>query len=332
MKNLDTKNEVDWQSELSQVLKEWNGQNNSNYVIISPDVDGLTSAAILNSIYPIKIIGIYTTTHLMLLDDHSKEDAKNALWLDHDISQEGIRCIGQHLVLHRTSDELPLRDKRSWNPNVWVQQSWEDSFKGMNGRSRDKYPYGTTHFLWDLVNRDLTPSPDQLAILAHADGTWFALDCYVINAKIWKDIMFQHSSWVDYLLDYRNQVNFHDRHRKISNRLYEIGFRSQSRSSKSQNLPDELKILVGRQSLTTRIMYKPKQYLSEITEGLKLIGEIIGSSPTIGTEAQNLISGVREVSYPNRIQNFDKFMLDEKIFSHAFTDLRSVSYTVNLQL
>jgi hypothetical protein len=47
--------------------------------------------------YPVKIIGIYTTTHLLLLDDHTKEEAKDALWLDHDISQIGVRCVGQHL-------------------------------------------------------------------------------------------------------------------------------------------------------------------------------------------------------------------------------------------
>ena len=178
---------LQWHSDLTKVLDDWAKSNKKRHIVISPDVDGLTSAAILNSMYPVKIIGIYTTTHLLLLDDHTKEEAKDALWLDHDISQIGVRCVGQHLVLHRSTDKLPLRDPRSWNPNIWVKQAWTDSFSGVGGKKRDKYPYGTAHFLWDLAHRNETPSPEQVAILAHADGTWFALDCYKANGQIWKD-------------------------------------------------------------------------------------------------------------------------------------------------
>ena len=172
---------VNWHSDLSKVLEEWAKSNKKHHIVISPDVDGLTSAAILNSIFPVKIIGIYTTTHLLLLDDHTKEEAKDALWLDHDISQKGIRSVGQHLVLHKPTDKLPLRDKRSWNPNVWVKQAWSESFAGVGGKKRDKYPYGTAHFLWDLAHRKEVPTPEQIAILAHADGTWFAIACYKAN-------------------------------------------------------------------------------------------------------------------------------------------------------
>ena len=66
-------------------------------------------------IYPLKIIGIYTTTHLLMLDNFDKNDAKDALWLDHDVSQKGIKCIGQHLIHHKSTDELPLREEISWN-------------------------------------------------------------------------------------------------------------------------------------------------------------------------------------------------------------------------
>jgi hypothetical protein len=323
---------IQWHADLKRILDDWAKSNKKRHVVISPDVDGLTSAAILNSMYPIKIIGIYTTTHLLLLDDHTKEEAKDALWLDHDISQIGIRCVGQHLVLLHPTDKLPLRDQRSWNPNVWVKQAWTDSFKGVGGKKRDKYPYGTAHFLWDLAHRNETPSPEQVAILAHADGTWFALDCYKANGQIWRDLMFLDSAWVEKLLNYRSESAAHPLHKKFSDELLKIGYSSSSRATKATMLPPNLKPLVGRQSLMIRITSNYERYLGKITEGLNLIGGHINSTPEIGIKPQILISGKRELLYPNRIENLDQLMIDEQIFSHAFTNLRSLSYTVNLHL
>lgn len=102
-----------WHIELKTILENWLTDTKCNYVVISPDVDGLASAVILNQFHKVRIIGIYTTTHLLLLDKYTTSDARKALWLDHDISQDGIRCVGQHLVKHKNADQLPLRDTRS---------------------------------------------------------------------------------------------------------------------------------------------------------------------------------------------------------------------------
>jgi len=321
-----------WQTDLSSVIDKWASSSKNRAVVISPDVDGLTSAAILNNIYPLKIIGIYTTTHLLMLDKFDKNDAKDALWLDHDVSQKGIKCIGQHLIHHKSTDKLPLREKISWNPNVWLQQAWAESFSGVSGRKRDKYPYGTAHFLWDLKFRNIEPTPEQTALLAHADGTWFALDCYKANASIWKDLMFAESKWVEKLLNYRNERKAHPLHHDIVEKLREIGYTSQSRSPKANNLPEELKSLTGSQSLTIRITSDSQKYLDRIKRGLDLISSYIGSRPEIGSKPNGLISGVRTMFYPNRINDFDSMMLEEKMFSHAFTDLRTLSFTTGISL
>jgi hypothetical protein len=324
--------QVDWHSDLRVVLDDWAQGNPEHHVIISPDVDGLASAAILHSLYELKIIGIYTTTHLLLLDDHDTSQAKNALWLDHDISQIGIRCVGQHLVHHQPTDVLPLRDSRSWNPNVWVKQAWSGSFKGTGGRKRDKYPYGTAHFLWDLAFGRVSPSPEVSAVLAHADGTWFALDCYKANGAIWKDLMFQESAWVENLLNYREAYEAHITHKIFADELLRIGYSSQSRSPKANLLPEELKPLVGRQSLRVRITSDTDRYLNRLKEGLDLIGSYLGSIPDIGLAPREIFSGKRVLEYPNRIEDFDELMQSKQIFSHAFTDFRSLSYTINLSL
>ena len=101
---------------------------------------------------------------------------------------------------------------------------------------------------------------------------------------------------------------------------------------KAKILPESLKELVGRQSLTIRLTSDGQRYINKIKAGIKLIGDIVGSTPKIGNSAGLLISGKRELEYPNRISNFDELMLSANIFSHAFTDFRSLSYTVDLDL
>ena len=56
-----------------------------------------------------QIGGVYTTRYLILFDDIDVSEVRNALWLDHDISEEGIQCMGQHLVNHSKEDKLPKR-------------------------------------------------------------------------------------------------------------------------------------------------------------------------------------------------------------------------------
>jgi len=76
-----------WQESLNDVINDWATQT-SKKIIISPDVDGIASACILNSIYEVEIIGIYTSVHLQMLGDYTRDDARNALWLDHDINKD----------------------------------------------------------------------------------------------------------------------------------------------------------------------------------------------------------------------------------------------------
>ena len=116
------------------------------------------------------------------------------------------------------------------------------------------------------------------------------------------------------------------------NNLREIGYTSQSRSPKANNLPQELKSLTGSQSLTIRITSNPQRYLDRIKLGLDLISSHIGSRPEIGASANYLLSGKRTSFYPNRIDDFDSMMVEENMFSHAFTDLRTLSFTTGLSL
>lgn len=322
---------TEWKDQLVAVLNNWY-DSGSRHLVISPDVDGLLSALLLQREYPSKVIGFYTTSNLVMFEGHSAEEAKSALWLDHDVNQMGIRCVGQHLINLQPSDKLPTREPNSWNPNVWVGQSWSRSFSGISGRKRDKYPLGTAHFIYEAFSNDETPST-LIPLLAHADGTWFALDIYKANAEIWQELMFQESEVVSTIMDYRNQHQYHPMHAKIVEALHQSGISTGlSRSPRATTLPDELKILTGSQSVAGRAAVNPERYAQNLHNSGKLMASMLGVQIEIGNGVSTLISGNRLTAYPNRIDDLDTLLVSENVFSHAFTDLRTLSYTTNFNL
>ena len=90
-----------WIEDFNKCLDAWDGK----YIITSPDIDGFLSAAAIchhrrNEFNPPEIIGIYTARHIVLFDDYSLDDAKKAIWLDHDITHNEVLCLGQHLYAY----------------------------------------------------------------------------------------------------------------------------------------------------------------------------------------------------------------------------------------
>ena len=94
----------------------------------------------------------------------------------------------------------------------------------------------------------------------------------------------------------------------------------------------QLKFLTGKQSINGRSSQKPKEFHDKTKTALNVIGDLVGSKPKIANEVTKVISGKRQSFYPNRIENFDELMIEENIFSHAFTDLRTLSFTNQLEL
>lgn len=295
-------------------------------------MDGLVTASLLAAKYKCRIAGIYTGQHLLLTGDGTLEQARRALWIDHDVSSPGVRCIGQHLVHHRASDLLPRREAKSWNPNTWQRQSWEKSFTGIKGKKQDKYPYATAHFVARALGSLETDDSELLALLAHADGAWFALHIYRANAEIWRDKMFAESKTIDLMRHWADAHDLHPSHKAVVERLRESGIKTQvSRSPRAKLLDEDLRSLTGNQSVKGRPTASPQQYLLNVKAALDVVASVVGSSPSLDTTPGLLASGERESHYPNRIESeygsFDQMMVEEKIFSHAFTDQRTLQYT-----
>lgn len=323
---------TNWKEDLLLVLDEWS--KTSSNVILSADVDGLLSCALVATRYPVHVAGIYTTTHLLLLDGATKQDAADSLWLDHDVSEPGVKCVGQHLVHHASTNMLPLREPRSFNPNVWVRQDWKNSFSGRNGRKRDKFPFGTAHFLANAFGLDLGDEVSPLAsLLAHADGTWRTVVDYRPNAEIWQDLMFESDGFLVHLRDDWAQSPTHLKsHADLVSGLIAIGVsNSPSRAKIAALLPENLQMLTGRQSI--RIDSRNFQDgIDRVKKVLTYIASQVGSNPTMSAKLTSTVSGIVDTPYPDKISNFDDFMIQNEIFSHAFTDLRTLRYTKGITL
>ena len=151
----------------------------SNNVIISPDFDGLLSAAIINKYKNINISGIYTTNRLFMLDNI---DPKECLWIDHDIRQKDIVSIGCHAV-YPNIEVNPL----SYNPHREYNQHPDNCFKGIYSKARDKFPFSTSVLLahyYEWYPEDMM----SLMMLSHADSGHKVYNQYRNNVEAWADV------------------------------------------------------------------------------------------------------------------------------------------------
>ena len=328
---------VEWVDEFQKCLSAWDG----NYIITSPDVDGILSACLLADKFGAKLAGVYTTRYLILFDGCGASEAKNALWLDHDVSEEGIQCMGQHLVDHSELDVLPKRGKNSFNPNNYFRQTWKKSFHGSNMKEgkRDKYPYATIHFLMAGMG---IPSPPKFTrhfhLLAHADGSWGTCVDYRINTMTWKNTMFGNSQEVinslnhDYVLDHNN----HTGHLALINDLISLGIaKRSSRSGSSSLIPSDWQGFQGKQSINYRKNTEPNDWLAKFNGVLAYISKATNWHVNIPRRVSEMHRGlVLEVSNRGEIEDgeFDQFMFDEKIFSHAITGAGTMRFTKNISI
>ena len=326
-----------WIADFNKCLDAWDGK----YIITSPDIDGILSACLLADKFGAKLAGVYTTRYLILFDGCGAKEAKNALWLDHDVSEEGVQCMGQHLVDHSELDLLPKRGKNSFNPNNYFRQTWKKSFHGskMKVGKRDKYPYATVHFLMAGLGVECPPPYSKhIHLLAHADGSWATCVDYKVNTLTWKDTMFGDSQGLvnvlnsDYVLDDRNFLG----HSIVVDELISLGVaKRSSRSGSSSLIPSRWQNLQGKQSINYRKNSPPNEWLTKFNGILRYVSKTTNWNIEIPSLVSEMHRGlVLEVSNRGEIEDgdFDQFMFDENIFSHAITGAGTMRFTKNLTI
>ncbi|MEE2885723.1 MAG: hypothetical protein VX701_08545 [Chloroflexota bacterium] len=322
----------DWIEDFNQSLNAWNRK----HIITSPDIDGILSACLLCSETGAKLAGIYTTKYLVLFDGVSPMDVKNAMWLDHDISQPGIKCMGQHLILHSELDKLPTREKNSFNPNHYFSQTWKKSFKKSNLKKgkRDKYPFATVHFLMaGLKLKNPQPFTEAFHLVAHADSTWLTCLDYENNAEEWMNLMFDKSNTLLHNLTsgYTDNPRNLEGHSEVVKKLAELGISKRSSATNPDSkVPDKWKHIKGHQSIGFAKNSIPEKWLPKFGG----IIEFVSKTSKWDMESPKSISGIYaglRLILPNRSElndgDFDKFMKEEGIFSHAITSGGGLKYT-----
>jgi len=332
--------ESDWVSSVLSSINSWD----KKHVVVSPDIDGILCASLICHTFDSKIVGAYDGRFLIVFDGFTSLDVKNALWLDHDISQPGIISIGQHLINHSDSDELPLRDSRSFNPNQFYNQTWKNSFKKGNlpEGGFDKYPFGTIHLLVEALN---VSTPKRLTehyhLLAHADGTWAVCNEHVENAKRWKKEMFPlGNSLIDYLIsDYtKHEANWYA-HKSLIQELSEWVDRSTAASVEAMDIP-EWNRFRGNQSVKFNLTHwkkldsgRPSNWMKKLCGLIDYISEKTNwsvNAPKVISEIH--LGQILELGGSSQVLNgeFDNFMIREQIFSHAIVSGGCMRFTKNL--
>ncbi|TSC81845.1 MAG: Uncharacterized protein G01um101419_725 [Parcubacteria group bacterium Gr01-1014_19] len=147
--------------------------------ILSPDSDGLLCGLFVSNFLGWKIRGFYDGK-IMVLEEGFRP--KDCIFLDMEVFREGVRSIGQHMVMFN-KEHLP----ENWG-------NFENCASINNIRNHDgyhdfrlKYPFGTIHFLIGVLGtqRAISIPKSAIAPLLFTDGTWMNLLGYTENSLSW---------------------------------------------------------------------------------------------------------------------------------------------------
>ena len=325
----------DWMPQFNRALDAWDGK----FIITSPDVDGILSSTFLCNQTGAKLIGVYTTSHLILFDGHTNTDAINAIWVDHDISHPGIICMGQHLVRLEVDDNLPTRHEPNFNPNLIWPVAWKNCFNGRQAPRVDKYPFATIHYLMrGMKVPDPEPHTTAYSLLAHADGTWVTSYDYPFNCNQWREWMFK--DWPGVINDLVDQTYADEQslriHLDLLESLLDVGIsKGRSRANVSQDIPSDWASIEGHQGVRFSIRTRHEPWVQKFNGVLEFISNTMGWKTNSPQRITKVISGKAQPEYPDRIlrhSNLDEWMVENGVFSHAITFRNTIRYTTGMDL
>lgn len=151
----------------------------SDKLIISPDMDGFMTAALISRFNGSTVVGAYDKNILVLADGINPEEC---LFVDCDLNRFNLVSIGNHMRLQ--DDNM---SNRSFNPNTHF---------GITKYS-DKFPFATA-FLISLAT-EIPTSPSDHKRMAFADSTLKNMENYSDNMRNWSTRMMHPA--VSYIMD-----------------------------------------------------------------------------------------------------------------------------------
>ena len=333
---------MDWRDEIGDCIDHWD----KKAIVVSPDVDGFLTAAILSNAFGSKVVGYYNARSLYIERGFDVDDCIRSLWLDHDIDHSSILCIGQHLISGAKTDKLGRRNDLSFNPNVYLGQDYNGSFLGTTGRSRDKYPFGTAHLFVHMLE-DKFLRDEVLAMFCHSDSTRAVSNTYPVNSTIWLRQMFDADALKFVGMD-GEHFDLDDTDGDLDSgvwsksptleaeldlvwRLREAHVKRKSAAVQHRELngvPEELR---GTQSVNISKNMKAENISRNIKHAVSALLKKTNFSLDIGEiDADLTIHGEFHRVYPsNRYENgaLDEFLDSHHVFSHAFVSRSALQFT-----
>ena len=321
---------MSWIDQLNSTLETWN----KRAFVVSPDVDGLICGSMLLEKYPdATCIGSYDSQHILHFDNATSREIKEALWIDLDVIHPEIICVGQHLIQIDRNDLLPRRNAHSFNPNVYFSQDHAGSFKG-SAPGRDKYPFGTAHFLRRALQIPLPARRSRgWSVLAHADGSWKTAVDYQENAKIWyQDMLLGDDLIHDLLNGYTNDESSLAEHIGFVDELARIGIKSKTSASRNSNELNSWSRVSGYQALPSVVIGRENEWLVKFREISTYLSKQLGLRPLAPQNVTGRFSGNVKIKDPSQIArgSFDEFCESEEVFSHAIVSKKAIRYTKGL--
>ncbi len=157
-------------------------------MIVSSDLDGLLSGALLSWLLDWKVIGFYDAENIWVLFDHTDILGGEYVFVDHDICRREVISIGHHMLQYNPDIPVPAYaepDARHVNPNL---------IRGFNADQHfdKKYPFATIHFLlccynaWGNLASYRIPR-EFLPLLLHVDSPMRSAVDYDENVLEWLD-------------------------------------------------------------------------------------------------------------------------------------------------
>ncbi len=154
-------------------------------MVISPDLDGVLSALLLQHLWNWRLVGFYDASTLWLLKDFRDLEESKPVFVDHDIYRKHLPSVGHHMLKWSNDTAIPEfegEDSQSLNPNL-IRGFTLKEF----GR---KYPFGTFHFLLACFSawgdlKDYRPSREFIPMLLDVDSSLQSAFRYERNALDW---------------------------------------------------------------------------------------------------------------------------------------------------
>ena len=282
-------------------------QQGDNLIVVSTDMDGLLSSALLHHHLGWQVAGYYNGINLWLSADAERHRDK-LIWVNLDICRPDCASIGHHVLT--LTGKLPAELHHVCNPNLLMGTGVNDF--------HTRYPFSTLLFLLWLHNLALRKDLMARLLVLCVGSVWIEFQLNNKNCRL----------WLDWLPDYNwnwlfQQVDTELFERRMRDHLYERMHRMGVSGMKSDRMSRHLK-LPGDQ-----LQFNP-DWDDDVILGLyNLAGTHLKWSPPRVPEIKCRIEGQSSFIKLNAalLENFPAALLRRGAFSYAIARQDAVNFT-----